>query len=720
MNRKKIKKAGLMFASIIIVISFVYGLNMQPAVFGTDTNTEILNDDNYSYGLFSFKSYEDFSNFLNNCSSSYHNYGSSKGFRLTVPNIVEMDDAVFSVEAGGLEEIKYSETNIQVQGVDEPDTVKTDGTYIYIVSGQNVFIVLAHPSQDARVLSNISVNFTVKDIFVNEDRLVLFGDLYSYDYPPVKIMIDGEDEPEILTPYPWYSSSSTKIQVYDVSDRENPELKKDILVGGNYYNARMIGDYVYLITNQYSSHLRPCYETNETIVPMIQINGEAKKIPLSDMCCIDVPSSSLTLTHIVSLNVKDDSEEVVDKIFTLGNTQTMYVSKDNIYITYQRTRSDYPAMQDIIDEVVMPLLSEKLQNDIKTTRNFDISDYNKNQIVNWILDGFYSTLDSEERNNIETEIQRRIHRTVIHKISVEDGSIEYLCNGTVPGRALNQFSMDEHNGFFRIATQIDGWWDSNIKKSTNVYILDENLDRVSEVENIAPGENMHSARFMGNRAYLVTFKNIDPFFVLDLSDPENPEILGELKIPGYSDYLHPYDETHIIGIGKDSDETIDADKIHSEDAVYYTAILGVKIALFDVSDPENPQEVSKVTIGDRGTSTEVLNNHKALLFDREKELLVLPINLYESKEDSRSWGEFSFQGAYVYKLSIEDGFDYQGRITHKDHEENPQEYYSWYRYSSYNVDRSLFIGDVLYTISDSMIKMNSLDDLSEINSVELN
>jgi len=710
-----------MFVSVIIIISFLYGLNVQPAVFGTNTE---LDNHNYSYGIFSFKSYEDFSSFLNNCSStSYYSY--SDDFRIKAPNIVEMDIAMEAVTVAGgsngdLKTIDFSETNIQVQGVDEPDTVKTDGTYIYIVSGQKVFIVLARPAEDAEVLSIISVNFTVRDIFVNEDRLVLFGDLYTYDYP-VKVMIDSDIESEISIPAPWYSTSSTNIHVYDISDRENPELKKDIVVGGNYYNARMIGDYVYLITNQYSYNLRTCYETNDTIVPMITINGEARKIPLSDICCIDVPSSSLTLTHIVSLNIKDDTEDVVDKIFTLGNTQTMYVSQNNIYITYQRTRSDYSAMQEIIDEVVIPLLSEKLQNDIKVARDFEISDYNKNQVVDWILEGFYNTLDSEERNNIETEIQKRIHRTVIHKISVEDGSIEYLCNGTVPGRALNQFSMDEHNGFFRIATQIDSYWASNIKKSTNVYILDENLERVSEIENIAPGENMHSARFMGNRAYLVTFKNIDPFFVLDLSDPENPEVLGELKIPGYSDYLHPYDETHIIGIGKDADETIDEDRIHAEDSVYYTAIKGVKIALFDVSDPENPKEVSKVTIGDRGTSTEVLNDHKALLFDREKELLVLPINLYESKEDNEySWGEFVFQGAYVYKLSIEGGFEYQGRITHRDHEETSQEEYYCYRYSSYNVERSLFINDVLYTISDNLIKMNDLEDLSEINSVELN
>jgi len=718
MNDKSLKISGLFLAGVIIIVSFVYAINTQPVVFGTDTTFFPSNDDNYSYGLTSFRSYEAFSSFLNNCSSIGYNYGTSPGMVFKTANIRLADTLDVSFESS-LQDIDFSQTNIQVQGVDEPDTVKTDGTYIYIVSGQKVYIILARPAEDAKILSNITVDFTITDIFVNGDRLIIFGDSYSYDYPLV-LKIDSDDESQVDLPAPWYSSSSTNINIYDISDRENPELKREIEVGGNYYNARMIGDYVYVITNQWSYQLIPCYESNNTIIPMIKINGESKRIPLSDICYIDVPSSSYTLTHIISVNVKDDEGDVVDKIFTLGDTQTMYVSKSNIYITYQRTRNDYSAMQQIIDEVVMPLLPEKTKNDIVVARNFDIDQYNKNQIIDWLLDSFYNTLSSEERNDIQAEIQSRIYRTVIHKISVDEGLIEYMCNGSVPGRTLNQFSMDEHNGFFRIATQIDGWWSSNIEQCTNVYILDENLQRVSEIENIAPGENMHSARFMGNRAYLVTFKNIDPFFVLDLSDPYNPEILGELKIPGYSDYLHPFDETHVIGIGKDADESIDADKIHSNNAVYYTAILGVKIALFDVSDPENPKEISKVVIGDRGTETEVLNNHKALLFDREKGLLVLPISLYESKNND-DWGEFTFQGAYVYKLSLENGFEYQGRITHRDHEESTQEgeCYYWYGWSSYNVKRSLFINDVLYTISDKLIKMNDLGDLSEINAIEL-
>jgi uncharacterized secreted protein with C-terminal beta-propeller domain len=414
----------------------------------------------------------------------------------------------------------------------------------------------------------------------------------------------------------------------------------------------------------------------------------------------------------------DDSEDVVDKIFTLGSSQTMYVSKNNIYITYEVNHYyDYNLMQQAINEVVYPLLPDKLKQDIDCARGFDMSDYNKRQVVEWILEGYYNTLDEQNRTALQQEINNRMHRTIIHKISVSDGKIEYQCNGSVPGRVLNQFSMDEYDGFFRVATQIDGWWSWNSKSSTNVYILDEQLNRVSAVENIAPGENMHSARFMGGRAYLVTFKKIDPFFALDLSDPYNPKILGELKIPGYSDYLHPFDENHIMGIGKDTD-----------DQGSFAWYQGLKIAIFNVTDPENPTELAKVIIGDRGTDSPVLYDHKAFLFDLEKELLVIPVSLYEIDEEIKqqnsgktgsTYGEFKFQGAYVYKLNL-DGFEYKGRITHRGDDENLNGGERWYwGSSSSDITRSLYIENVLYTISDKMVKMNSLDDLSEIKSINL-
>jgi inhibitor of cysteine peptidase len=313
--------------------------------------------------------------------------------------------------------------------------------------------------------------------------------------------------------------------------------------------------------------------------------------------------------------------------------------------------------------------------------------------------------------------------TILHKISIQTGGISYVAQGEVPGHILNQFSMDEYNGFFRIATTVgSNWWFTQSQTSNNVYILNDDLERVGQIENIAPGESIYAARFMGSRTYLVTFVQVDPLFTLDLSDPYNPKILGELKIPGYSNYLHPYDENHIIGIGKEVDETV----------ATFTAIQGLKIALFDVSDFENPKEIAKVVIGDRGTDSPALYDHKAFLFDREKELLVIPVSLYEITQEVKDryvesqgrellYGEFTFQGAYVYRLSLEEGFEFQGRITHQNEEQmqHPDDYYWYWGLSNTDITRTLYIGDVLYTISDSMIKMNNLGDLREITSISL-
>ena len=196
------------------------------------------------------------------------------------------------------------------------------------------------------------------------------------------------------------------------------------------------------------------------------------------------------------------------------------------------------------------------------------------------------------------------------------------------------------------------------------------------------------------------------------------EILGKLKIPGYSDYLHPYDETHIIGIGKDVDESIDADKVHSEGAVYYTAIQGVKMSLFDVSDVENPKEVSKYIVGDRGTDSLALSDHKAFLFDKQKNLLVIPILLAEQKNQSVDYyGDFTFQGAYVFELTLDKGFVLKGRVTHV--QDDSLQKSGYYYYGSGAVKRSLYIGNYLYTLSDKMLKINDLATLKDVKEVNL-
>jgi uncharacterized secreted protein with C-terminal beta-propeller domain len=222
---------------------------------------------------------------------------------------------------------------------------------------------------------------------------------------------------------------------------------------------------------------------------------------------------------------------------------------------------------------------------------------------------------------------------------------------------------------------------------------------------------------MGDRAYMVTFKKVDPLFVIDLKDPKNPTILGALKIPGYSDYLHPYDENHIIGFGKDTIE-LSNENSRSKDGTtaYYQ---GMKIALFDVSDVNNPKEKFKEIIGDRGTDSELLNNHKALLFSKEKELMAFPVTVMEIKDGGNvkagnipAYGSFSFQGAYVYNIDIEEGFKLKARISHISEEEYKKSGDRWYR-SNNNVERIIYIGDDLYTISKGMIKANSLTDMKE-------
>ena len=319
----------------------------------------------------------------------------------------------------------------------------------------------------------------------------------------------------------------------------------------------------------------------------------------------------------------------------------------------------------------------------------------------------------------KTEVKISDRETFIYRFALNNGKLDYTGKGQVPGSILNQFSMDENDGFFRMATtkgDIFGEGE-NISKN-NMYILDSDLDICGSLEDVAPGEKIYSVRFMGDRAYMVTFKKVDPLFVIDLKDAKNPKILGALKIPGYSDYLHPYDENHVIGFGKDAIELSNEGswgKSGSTTAYYQ----GMKIALFDVSDVNNPKEKFKEMIGDRGTDSELLRDHKALLFSKEKGLMAFPVTVMEIKNGGNitagnmpAYGSFSFQGAYVYNIDLEEGFKLKARISHISEEEYRKSGDRWYD-SNKNVERIIYIGDDIYTISKGMIKANNIKDMKE-------
>jgi len=529
----------------------------------------------------------------------------------------------------------YSATNIQVAGVDEADIIKTDGEYIYLASGQKVIIVKAYPPEQAQVLSEIKLEGIAIGIFVNGDRLVVFEE--ETPYYDVRLGPTGEF---YMPSIDYYTSLKTYIKVYDVSDRENPRLQRDISADGQYVSSRMIGDYAYVVINE------PVYgEDDEPSLPRIYSGGNEKEIPATDIYCCNVSDYYYMYTTIMAINTQNDDQKATYATMLLGASSNLYVSLDNIYLT-------------------LPVWGGY------------IGDFQK---------------------------------TSVHRIHIAGNNMTYVASGEFPGMVLNQFSMDEYGDYFRVATTTRERTPRN-----HIYVLDMALNITGSLENLAPGETIYSARFMGERGYLVTFKQVDPLFVIDLKDPYGPEVLGYLKVTGYSDYLHPYDETHIIGIGK---ETTDA----GEFAWYQ----GVKISLFDVTDVNNPREISKVEIGDRGTDSPVLWDHKAFLFDKSRNLLVMPILVAEVDQSeypegvpSWAYGEPVWQGAYVFDISLDGGLQFKDRITHI---ENPadleQDYY--YSYSSFSVERSLYIGDILYTISDAKIKMNNLENLDYLNEVQL-
>jgi uncharacterized secreted protein with C-terminal beta-propeller domain len=296
--------------------------------------------------------------------------------------------------------------------------------------------------------------------------------------------------------------------------------------------------------------------------------------------------------------------------------------------------------------------------------------------------------------------------TSIYRVHIEGRNMSCEAKGTVHGHELNQFSMDEYGSNFRIATT--SW--ANGTQQNNLYVLNMSLSLVGKLEGLATGENLHSARFMGNRCYLVTFIKTDPLFVVNLTDPAEPMVLGELEISGYSDYLHPYDETHLIGVGK---QAVGAEEGN------FAWYQGIKVSLFDVSNVSSPRQLDTYSIGDRGSDSQILSDHKAFLFDKTRSLLVIPVLVADIDESQYpggvppdACGQPVWQGAYVFNLTLEQGFRLKGQITHVD-----SSTYIWN--NTYWVKRSLYIEDVLYTVSDRNLKLNYIAGLAPIKDIPL-
>ncbi len=529
----------------------------------------------------------------------------------------------------------YSKTNVQVEGVDEADIVKTDGKYIYVISGSKLLIVDAYPPENAKVVSEVALKETPLEIFVNGDKLVLFEQQQyrAYDAP-----IEGEtDSGDIVVEHINYETPATNAIVFDIADRKAPRIIGSLTVSGAYFDSRMIGDYVYFVAQQPID-----YYSREVPLPLIMGGDETRVIQAPEIYYFDTPDSSYSYSNIISINLKSGQTE--SEVVLTGTSQSMYVSEKSIYMAHTK----------------------------------------------WLGWNYYDEA-------IKKGESPATEKTVVHRISTNNGEIKYRSSGEVPGTVLNQFSMDEYENYFRIATTsnvIGGEIAGGLQN--NVYVLDSNLNIVGKLEGLAEGEKIYSVRFMGKKVHLVTFRQIDPLFVIDLSNPRAPKVLGYLKIPGFSDYLHPYDDNHLIGIGKDATEM--------------GQVKGMKLSLFDVSNVAEPKEISRYYIGGPGTDSEALKEHKAFLFSREKNLLAIPVSINDGNRN------LVWQGAYVFKLDLEKGFVFKGGVSHRP-ELGKVERLNYE--PSVAVRRSLYMENILYTISDKMIKMNELEKLGEINKVQL-
>ena len=534
----------------------------------------------------------------------------------------------------------YSKTNTQVQGVDEADIVKTDGTYIYYLTNEKLTIINTENAGQMKEMSTIKFDetFTPEELFFNNDKIIVIGTRFEYDEREKRIGIDDDYL------YPNYMDKTyTSAKIYNVKDKTNPTLERTVEVEGSYLTARMIDSNVYIASNKYMYYAYICntYKSTELNEDDFKphyldtaTSNETKSINFD--CIYYIPEFEDTnYLNIVAFNITNNQEANVESY--LGAGEEIYASKENLYVT--KTKYDY---------------------------------------------------ERKNKTSITTEI---------YKFNLNNANCTFAKAGDVPGSVLNQFSMDECNGYFRIATTDSTSWNSE-SNTNNLYVLNENLETIGKIEGLAKGERIYSVRFMGNRAYMVTFVETDPLFVIELSNPTTPTVLGELKIPGYSKYLHPYDETHLIGIGEDT-EVVNygyGDRVVTN---------GMKMAMFDVTDPNNPKELYNVKIGEKGTYSELLYNHKALLFSKEKNIIAFPISITENDY------KVTFQGAIVYGVSLEKGFELKTKIS------NSATDYDRY-YSRNRVERIIYIKDTLFTLSNGLIKAVDLNTFETKGSIELN
>ncbi len=548
----------------------------------------------------------------------------------------------------------YSQTNIQESGVDEADIVKNDGSHIFIARDHDIRIIKAYPQNEMKedAVINIDDMSIITDLFLSQNTLVVIGENTLNQSPKNTDPIFYKRN---ILPPNYTNTHSIEIRIFDVSDKTQPVLKRNISLHGDIISSREINDTLYIVTKQNLYN----YTTNKSL-PSFSDNGSKSPMVSCNQISYFPNFTSQNLTTIASINIKNNNKKIHFTSF-LGAGNTIYMSLHNLYVVQSDT------------------IQKFITHEIPSTP--------------------YTPQKTESYWDWQT-ISR------ISKFALKTNNVDFIGQTEIPGTVLNQYSMSEFENHFRIATHINRIWkNGEYHSENNITIFDENLHNTGTITGIAPDEQIKSVRFMGNRGFVVTFKNTDPLFVIDMN-PTNPKIVGELKIPGWSDYLLPIDDQYLIGFGKEVSE-----KAINTQRLTWDMIKGMKLSMFDVSDIHHPKEIHKIVIGDRDTTSDILYNPKALFFDAKRKLIGFPIRIYkqiETKNDCKSSIEKCvvsytttkniFTGAHLYSFDIHTGFTLQGAISHF------PTYDVKHIDNSYVVKRLVRIKDMMYSISENMIK----------------
>ena len=445
----------------------------------------------------------------------------------------------------------YSTTNLQMEGVDESDVAKIDGSYIYTVEDKYIVITDIRDGKLKEVTrflpKDCGASDRVMEIYVDGDQLILVVQCYETSL-----------EEDSTFCYEMNGKSTTQIQVYSIVDRKNPEFEGRLIQDGYYNTSRKIGDVVYLFTQYNMTSDVVGYVEKEYTSVIPKVNGE--KVAASE---IYLPESSGESGILVSsLDVNKPDKVLDSKLVISGYAQT-YISKDALYL-YEE-------------------------------------DYDGAMITN------------------------------IAKFALDEGRISGVAAAAVRGYVRDTFAINASDGYLRVLTT-----DYSTEDEVNaLYILDENMKLTGQLTGIAPGEEIYAARFMGNTGYFVTYRNTDPLFTVDLSDPAKPEIIGELKVTGFSEYLHFWDDTHLLGIGYESDENTGN-------------IENIKLSMFNIENPGEVTEEAKLVLKDVDYS-EALYDYKSVIISKDKNLIGLVCEDYSGSRTKQTYQIYSYENGTFKK-----------------------------------------------------------------------